>query len=174
MTILTTPRLRLEPMADAHFDDLFAMNSLPEVMRYITGKAESAEDTRAMLERVKARWAEDGFSWWAIIELASGRFVGACGIMFLGRDKANPLELGWRLRPDAWGQGFASEAAARIAQFAFDELGAPLVCAICNPQNRASSRVMERLGMHFRGEERWYEQNVALYQITRKAWLAAR
>jgi RimJ/RimL family protein N-acetyltransferase len=61
MTILTTPRLRLEPMADQHFDELFAMNSLPEVMRYITGKPDTREDTLAMIERIKARWAEDGF-----------------------------------------------------------------------------------------------------------------
>jgi RimJ/RimL family protein N-acetyltransferase len=174
MTVLATPRLRLEPVADAHFDELLAMNSMPEVMRYITGKPDSPEDTQAMIERVKARWAEDGFSWWSMFELASGRLIGACGVMYLGRDPANPLELGWRLRPEAWGQGFASEAAARIAQFAFDDLDAPLVCAICHPDNLASSRVMERLGMHYRGEELWYDRNVAVYQMTRAQWLAAR
>jgi RimJ/RimL family protein N-acetyltransferase len=174
MTILTTPRLRLEPMAEAHFDELFAMNSTPEVMRYITGKPDTRADTQAMIERVKARWAEDGFSWWSMFEQASGRFLGACGVMYLGRDEENPLELGWRLRPDAWGQGFASEAAACIAQFAFDALEAPQVCAICHPENRASRRVMERIGMHYRGGEVWYERDVAVYAMTREQWLAAR
>lgn len=171
MTILTTPRLRLEPMADAHFDALFAINSLPEVMRYITGKPDSADDTRAGIERVKARWAALGFSWWSMFELASGQLVGACGVMYLGNDPANPHELGWRLHPAQWGRGYASEAAARIAQFAFEDLQAPLVSAICHPDNAASIRVMQRLGMHYRGQERWYEQTVAVYQMTRAEWL---
>lgn len=174
MTILTTQRLRLEPMADAHFDGLFEMNRLPEVMRYITGKPDSADDLVAMIERVKARWAAHGFSWWSMFDSASGKLVGACGVMYLENNPANPHELGWRLHPDYWGQGLASEAAARIARFAFEELDAPLVTAVCHPENAASSRVMERLGMRYRGEERWYERTLAVYQMTRAEWLAAR
>jgi RimJ/RimL family protein N-acetyltransferase len=109
-----------------------------------------------------------------MIELATGQLIGACGVMYLGRDPANPHELGWRLRPEKWGQGFASEAARRSAQFAFDDLEAPLVGAICHPENRASGRVMERVGMRYHGEQLWYETDVAVYQVTREKWLAAR
>lgn len=174
MTILTTQRLRLEPMADAHFDGLLAMNSLPEVMRYISGKPDTAADTLAAIERVKARWAAHGFSWWSMFELASGKLVGACGVMYLGGAPANPHELGWRLHPDYWGKGFASEAAARIARYAFDDLRAPLVTAVRHPDNLASARVMERLGMRYRGEEQWYERTLSVYEMTREEWLAAR
>jgi RimJ/RimL family protein N-acetyltransferase len=68
MTILLTPRLQLIPMDDSHFDGLFAMNSDIEVMRYITGKPDTPADTQAMIDRVKARWKEYGFSWWSFLK----------------------------------------------------------------------------------------------------------
>jgi RimJ/RimL family protein N-acetyltransferase len=61
MTVLTTPRLRLEPITDAHLAGLHAMNSDPEVMRYITGKPETYEETRQVIERVKGRWRDIGY-----------------------------------------------------------------------------------------------------------------
>ena len=173
MTVLHTPRLRLEPMTDAHFDGLHALNSDSAVMRYITGKPDTPDDTRLMIERVKARWAEWGYSWWSLIELATGEMIGAACVQHLGRDAANPHEIGWRLRQDRWGQGYASEAARALATFAFDRLQAPLLCAVCDPDNTDSARVMQRLGMSFRGIEPWYDSDLAVYQLTREDWLAS-
>ena len=170
MTILTTSRLRLEPMNDRHFDELFEMNSDPDVMRYITGKPDTPDDTRAMIERVKARWIEFGFSWWSFIELASGKVIGAGCIQHLGRDPANPLEIGWRLRQDKWSQGFASEAAQRMAAFAFGSLHADLLCAVCDQENVGSAHVMKKLGMHYRGIEKWYEMDTAVYEMSGSDW----
>ncbi|MDN3920622.1 GNAT family N-acetyltransferase [Roseateles violae] len=172
MTTLTTARLRLEPFADAHLEGLNAMNSDPAVMRYLTGRPETLDETRAAIARVQARWAEWGYSWWSFIEQDSGHLVGAGCIQHLGREKANPLEIGWRLRQDRWGRGYASEAAQRMAAFAFDELRAPLLRAVCDPQNQASARVMQRLGMRFCGIERWYEADCAAYEIDATGWRA--
>jgi RimJ/RimL family protein N-acetyltransferase len=172
MTVLVTQRLRLEPMCDAHLDGLYAINSDPAVMRYITGKPDTREQTQAMIDTVRARWIAFGFSWWSFIERETGQLIGAGCVQHLGRDSANPLELGWRLRQDKWRQGFASEAAARMAGFAFDTLAGELVCAVCAPENRDSARVMEKLGMHYKGHEIWYERDTAVYQITRAQWYA--
>lgn len=174
LTILTTARLRLVPFADEHLDGLHALNSDPAVMRYLTGRPETRAETMAGIERVKARWAEWGYSWWSFFELApdgsSGALIGAGCIQHLGKDRALPLEIGWRLRRDRWGRGYASEAARRMAAFAFDELGAPLLRAVCDPENRASARVMERLGMGYCGIERWYDSDNAAYEITAARW----
>ena len=170
MTILTTERLRLEPIDEHHFDGLHAMNRLPEVMRFVGGQTETPEQTRAMIALVKGRWAEYGFSWWAFIERASGRLVGAGCIQHLGRDPANPHEIGWRLAPDCWGQGLASEAARAMAAFAFDTLAAPTLVAVCLPENSASRRVMDSLGLRYRGLETWYGSPHAVYGMTRAAW----
>jgi len=170
MTTLTTPRLHLVPMANDHLDGLFAINSDPEVMRYITGQPETREGTQAMIERVKARWAEWGFSWWSFIERDSNEIIGMGCIQHLARDSANPLEIGWRLRPDKHHQGLASEAAQHMAAFAFESLEAPLLTAVCQPPNTASARVMQRLGMRYRGLERWYDVDCSTYEVTRVEW----
>ena len=173
MITLATPRLRLEPITDAHFDALHALNSDPAVMRYITGRPDTPEDTQRMIDQVKARWADWGYSWWAFIELGSGELIGAGCVQHLGRDAAKPHEIGWRLRRDRWGQGYASEAAQAMAMFAFDTLQAPLLCAVCDPDNTDSARVMQRLGMGYRGVEHWYDADLAVYQLSRADWLAA-
>ena len=172
MTILTTARLRLEPIDDRHFDGLQAMNRQPDVMRFISGEPETPDQTRAMIALVKERWAANGFSWWAFIDGGSGELVGAGCIQYLGRDPANPLEIGWRLVPGRWGQGLASEAARAMACWAFGTLEAPLLCAVRHPDNADSARVMERLGMRYRGMEEWYGKPLAVHEMTRDEWLA--
>src|ERR1700722_11132718 len=129
---LTTERLRLVPCIEEHLDGLNAMNSDPEVMRYITGRPESRADTQAMIERVKARWTKCGYSWWTIIDPKSGEIVGAGCIQNLRRegpepDPDCPLEIGWRVRRDKWGQGIATEAGRAMAKFAFTHLGATVL-----------------------------------------------
>jgi RimJ/RimL family protein N-acetyltransferase len=174
MTVLTTTRLRLEPLDHAHLTGLHAINTDPEVMRYITGRPGTLEETLASIERVKQRWALYGFSWWSFIELVSGDVVGAGCIQHLGRNPANPLEIGWRLRRDKWRHGLAHEAAARMASFAFETVGTSMLCAVCHPANVASASVMRKLGMRYRGLERWYDMDLTTYEITRGEWEAGR
>lgn len=172
MTLLLTARLRLEPFDEAHLDGLHELNSDPEVMRYIGGQPETREETAASIERVKARWAEWGYSWWSFIELDSDLLVGAGCIQHLGKDQALPHEIGWRLRRDRWGRGLASEAARCMASHAFDTLRAPQLLAVCDPANTDSARVMQRLGMRYRGLERWYDADCAVYGIKAAEWAA--
>ncbi len=172
MTILTTERLRLEPIDEQHFDGLHAMNRQIEVMRFISGEAETPERTREMIAVVKTRWAQYGFSWWAFIERETNLLVGAGCIQYLGRDPANPLEIGWRLTSQRWGRGLASEAARAMAAFAFNTLNVPTLTAVCVPENGASQRVMERLGLRYRGLEDWYGRPHAAWEMTRADWNA--
>ncbi|HEV8691043.1 MAG TPA: GNAT family N-acetyltransferase [Ideonella sp.] len=172
MTILSTARLRLIPFDDSHLEGLNALNSDPQVMRYLTGKPETREETMAGIERVKARWAEWGYSWWSFFEHDSGELIGAGCIQHLGRDKENPLEIGWRLRQDRWHRGLASEAAVTMASFAFETLSTPLLTSVCHPDNAPSARVMQRLGMRYRGIERWYDMDAITYEMTQAEWRA--
>jgi RimJ/RimL family protein N-acetyltransferase len=171
MTILTTARLRLEPLSDVHLEAFNAMNADPEVMRYLSGKPETLEESRAIIERVKARWAEIGYSWWALMERDSGAFVGAATLQNLRREATPlpdldcPLEIGWRLHRDHWGRGYASEAARAIVDHAFEALGPDELLAVCDPDNQASWTVMERLGMQPLGLQRWYGRDVTTYRL---------
>jgi RimJ/RimL family protein N-acetyltransferase len=178
MTILTTARLRLEPMVDAHLDGLNAMNADPEVMRYISGKPETREETQAVIDRVRARWAAVGYSWWTFVERETGEIVGAGCLQNLRRevqplpDLDCPMELGWRLRRDCHGRGYASEAATAMGDWAFDAFEPDELLAVCDPANTASSNVMKRLGMHDRGLQRWYGKELATFGISADEWRA--
>jgi RimJ/RimL family protein N-acetyltransferase len=183
MTSLYTRRLHLEPFAERHLDGLHEMNSRPEVMRYLGGQPETRQQTEAGIARVQRCWAAWGTSWWALLEAKSGRVAGAGCIQYLRRDAEqpqdldslakNPLEIGWRLHPDYWHQGFATEAAHVMAGFAFSRFRISELLAVRHPDNIDSGRVMERLGMRFRGLEPWYGISVATHLLTREAWQSA-
>ncbi|QDQ25792.1 GNAT family N-acetyltransferase [Chitinimonas arctica] len=164
--------MRLEPITDSHFEGLSRMNSEPEVMQYITGKPETPEGTLAMIALVKARWIEYGFSWWSFMDIDNNEVIGAGCIQYLGRDPANPLEIGWRLRKDKWNKGYASEAARVMAEFAFERLKAESLYAVCHQDNHASAHVMKKLGMQYRGIEHWYDMDTAVYSMDSATWLA--
>jgi len=78
--------------------------------------------------------------------------------------------MGWRLHPAFLRHGLATEAAARMAAFAFGELKADELLAIRHPDNLASQRTMERLGMHYRGLEIWYGELAATHVLTSARW----
>lgn len=171
-TILQTERLRLEPWTLAHLDGLSLMGADPRVMRYVGGVTQSRDDTVAAIERQMGKWAAYGFGWWSFIERTTGELVGAGCIQHLAGNVAHPLEIGWRLRPDRWGRGYATEAARAMGGFAFDRLAIPTLLAVAVPENTASRQVMERLGMRFRGLEPWYDMELATYEITVAEWRA--
>ena len=181
MTQLQTARMRLEPCCEAHFEGLHAMNRLPEVMRFIGGGGpETPEGTRAMIERVQARWADWGYSWWSFLAQDTGQVLGAGAIQHLRLEagpvtdfdalRSQPLEIGWRLHPDFWHKGLAIEAAQAMAAFAFDTLAAQELLAVRHPDNIDSQRVMERLGMRYRGLERWYGEPLATHAMSVQDW----
>jgi RimJ/RimL family protein N-acetyltransferase len=178
MTVLVTARMTLVPCTDDHVEGLHAMNADPEVMRYVSGRPEAFEETVAMVERVKRRWIEFGYSWWSFIERESGEIVGAGAIQNLRRDAspepdpACPLEIGWRLRREYWHRGMATEAARAMAGFAFDTVRADELYAVCDPDNFASASVMKRLGMQDRGLQTWYGKPLATYQTNARQWRA--
>ena len=176
---LETDRLLLVPCNNEHLTGLFAINADPEVMRYLSGQPETVALTQSMIDRVRARWAKWGYSWWTFIERRSGEIVGAGCIQNLRRggdepDADCPLEIGWRVRRDKWAQGLATEAARAMAGFAFFRLRADVILAVCNPDNAASVAVMVKLGMRYRGLEDWYNRKLTTYELTAEAWRNAR
>jgi len=179
MTVLQTTRLSLVPFAGEHVDGLNALNADPEVMRYLSGRPETRDETAALVARVQQRWLDFGCSWWSFIETGSGQIVGAGAVQNLRRDATPdpdptcPLEIGWRLRRDCWHRGLATEAARAMAHFAFDTLRTDELLAVCHPDNLASAKVMKRLGMQDLGLQTWYGKPVTTHRITVQAWRSA-
>ncbi len=163
---LETPRLKLEPYDDSHYEGLRVMDSDASVMRYITGGiVKTPEETWEGIRRVQARWDKYNFSWWAIKEKSSGMIVGAACLQHLANVDGAPLEIGWRLVPEHNGKGYATEAAQAIVDYAAEKVGATYLVAVADPANIPSQRVMQRLGMTYKAIEQHYDVPCVMYEL---------
>jgi RimJ/RimL family protein N-acetyltransferase len=155
-TLLQTPRLLLRPWRQADREDFASMNADPEVMRFVgDGRPLDRVESDRLLDRIECHWGEHRFGLWAVQPREGEELLGFCGLAipsFLP-EVLPAVEVGWRLRRDAWGQGYATEAAERSVQWGFEELGLERVIAIVDPRNVASLRVAEKLRMR-RGRDR--------------------
>lgn len=145
--MLTTDRLHLREWREADVEPYFAMCSDPEVMQFLL-PITSRDEIRAFIERQRASQAAYGSSFWAVERLEDGAFLGFCGLKpgAEGTPIEGEIEIGWRLRRDAWGRGYAKEAASACLDWAWASQAAS-VWAITVPANVRSWGLMERLGM---------------------------
>lgn len=143
---LETERLVLRPYRWDDLDDLHAMFSDPEHMRWYP-EPFALEGTRAWLERTFERYRNDGFGLWIVVERGSGRFLGTAGPTLQVVDGANDVEIGWHTVPGRKGEGIAPEAGAAARDWVFANLDVDHVISLVRPENVASCRVAEKLGM---------------------------
>jgi RimJ/RimL family protein N-acetyltransferase len=147
---LETERLWLTPWSDADLENARPIFTDTDVMRYINGGfALSDDEIRRAIARQRNYFRSRGFCLWKLLLKPGGRFIGFCGLQPLELDGANEIEIGWRLVKEQWGRGLATEAAAGALHDAVMRARLSRVIAIAMPGNRASLRVMEKLGMKF-------------------------
>lgn len=148
---LRTDRLLLRAWRESDFEAHAAMSADHEVMRYIGGVLDRAQSWREMALHT-GHWALRRYGNWAVERQADGALLGRCGLW-------NPagwpgLEVGWKLARNAWGQGFATEAAHAAIDSAWIALEPPRLISIIHPDNGPSIRVAERLGLRRLRDER--------------------
>lgn len=172
---LRTARLILRPTASEDLDAWAAMMADPEAARFIGGVQPRAAAWRGMAS-MAGSWALNGFGMFSLIEAASGAWVGRVGPW--APEGWPGTEVGWSLTRQAWGRGYAQEAASAAIDWAFDSLGWLEVVHCIDPANLASARVAQRLGSANRGPGRLPEPFAAspidLWGQTREAWRARR
>ena len=144
--MIETERLVLRTWRDADRAPFAALNADPAVMQYLPATDRAASD--AGIERMRAAQAEAGHCFWALERREDGAFLGFCGLM-PAREPLNEVEIGWRLVRDAWGHGYATEAAQASLAWGWVNLDTPTIMAITVPDNIRSRAVMERIGMHY-------------------------
>lgn len=148
---LSSERLGFRNWAAADLELACALWGDPAVTRWIDARgALTREDVIRRLADEIASQDADGVQYWPIFERKTHAHVGCCGLHV----KAPKVyELGFHLRADQWGKGFASEAARAVITYAFDVLGAASLFAGHNPNNEASRRVLSRLGFVYTHDE---------------------
>ena len=142
---LETARLRLRPMEPGDLDAFHAVVSDPVSMRFYP-KPFDREGARVWIERVQQRYDDHGFGLLAVVEKATGQMIGDCGPMRMPVDRDEFVELGWHIRRDRQGQGFATEAGAVCRDHAWSALGVDRLISLIRPENVPSWRVARKLG----------------------------
>lgn len=148
--LLETERLVLRRFTGNDIDNLYDLDSDPDVMRFLNG---GTPTPRAVVEAdILPRFTSYDerfpcFGFWAAIDKANGDFVGWFSFRPAGDVDPREAQLGFRLRKAAWGRGYATEGARALIQLGFTELRVERVIATTYEDNRASRRVMEKAGM---------------------------
>ncbi|MBD3882516.1 GNAT family N-acetyltransferase [Phormidium tenue FACHB-886] len=157
---------------DTDAEAAFAIYGDPEVMRYV-GDGSYAESVESMRDRLRKRAAQinelnDRSVFWAIVERQTELPVGTVIVKRLPDATGQPTadwEVGWHLRKSAWGNGYATEAGKTAIAYGFEILKLPVIYAVAYPENLASIRVMQRLGMTPLGRtDRYYGIEGVLFE----------
>ena len=149
---IQTDRLILRDWREGDAAAFFEGTNTPAVMRWLGGVMDDA-GKQSLLDRVATCRAANGFCFWIVERKYDGAILGFCGLKRAdapGSSVTGEMEVGWRLREDAWGQGYAKEAATASLDAAFGRFGAEEVVALTVIENTGSWGLMERLGMRRR------------------------
>lgn len=147
--VVATERLVLR-----HFEatDAGAMESIfcdPDVMRFSDGVEDPQWVRTWLVKMIEECYPHWGFGLWAVEETQTGAVIGYCGLEHCDVGEG---ELGYRLRRDRWGRGYATEAARATCELGLDGLGLKRIVALIDPANAASLRVVSKLGMQYERE----------------------
>lgn len=171
MSVLLSPpqteRLRLREFRPADLDDLFRLDGDPRVMRYIgdggVGTRKTAGEALNRAARLYRNYP--GLGVWPAEARASGRFVGWFCLKYI--PKTVDVEVGYRLLPEAWGRGFATEGATALVEYGFSEIGLYRIVGVTHPDNAASQRVLQKAGLRDAGWGRYYDRDVRVFVAVR-------
>jgi RimJ/RimL family protein N-acetyltransferase len=161
---LETDRLRLRQFRESDLDAYARITGDAETMRYLArGEPFDREQAWRSLGFVLAHWQIRGFGLWAAEEKTSGALVGRIGL--LRREGWRGVELAWLVARERWGRGLATEGARAALEHAFTALGARRVISLIAPENAASIRVAEKLGLGYVETQQVDGKPAAIYEI---------
>jgi RimJ/RimL family protein N-acetyltransferase len=178
---LTTKRLVLREIRSGDWVEAQRLDSDPNVVRFQSNDVVDEAGTKEYLAKSIAAQTETPRKVFdlAVTEPGDDRYLGRCGLA-IRRPDHKEAELWFNLRHDLWGKGIATEATRALVDFAFDQLGLHRVYGDCDPRNKGSARVMEKLGFkreaHLR--ENWWLKgewcDALIYAVLDREWRSLR
>ena len=169
--ILETSRLILRPFREEDIDFVAPLMANTDFMRFSLG-AFTREQTVGFLDKL-IDWQRRGLpSQFAVIHRNDNRLIGYCGFFHQQVDEMDEIEIGYRLNPDYWSRGLATEAARAVRDHGFRDLKLPRVISLIHPDNLPSRRVAEKNGMKIEKKTVFRGFPTLVFAITREQWLA--
>ena len=175
---LQTARLNLRDFREEDWRDVHEYGSDLEVVKYMPFGPNTEEDTKAFINRVLGNQKEKPRIVYnfALVNKQENKLIGACAVTIKSTDKREG-EIGYILNRRYWNRGYMTEAARKVVDFGFQQLGLHRVIATCDPANTGSYRIMEKVGMQKEGYLREHKlfkgvwRDFLLYSILEKEWV---
>ena len=150
-----TVRLVLRPFSALDAVSLHKILSVEGMLRYYpTSEPPDLERVERLVSRQIEHWAEHGYGWWAVEDKSTTELLGWSGLQYL--PETNEIEIGYLLARPYWGRGLATEAAQVGINYGFDHLQIPTIIGIVHPENIASQRVLEKIGLIFQEQAEYF------------------
>lgn len=174
-----TDRLILRDWREGDWAPFWKGTNTRRVMEHLGGVLDE-DGMNAARARLESYQAEHGHTFWPVVRRDDGQIIGFCGLK-RSNQTGGPMgefEIGWRLCEDAWGHGYAKEAAIACLKLGFERFDAPHIIALTVQGNAASWGLMKRLGMERREDldfpnDDFGAGTIIVYSITREQWAAA-
>ncbi len=184
---LESERLLLRPLDEADIDLGYELLMDPAVMKYVGGEAYTRERVESESRVVVRRGGGGCIGIWCVTDKATGEKLGT-GVLLplpieekdtdwdLVEGEALPdaeIEVGYLLKPSAWGKGYATEACKRLLRFAFEDTPLTDIVAVTATENAASQHVLRKSGLRATGVRRAYGGDCPGFRVTKAEWLSA-
>ncbi len=168
---IETLRLCLRHFTLNDMDELFQIYSYRELFKYMSNeKPLLLEQIRTLINTFTETWQQHQFGVWAIVYKKYQKLIGHCGFKFL--ENTSEVQIGYLLLSSYWGRGLATEAATAVMKYGFEVAKLERIVAIAKPENTASRRVMEKIGMTYEKDAYYYNNSVVYYSISKEVYQA--
>ncbi|MBU3659600.1 MAG: GNAT family N-acetyltransferase [Flavobacteriales bacterium] len=172
---IETERLLLRELDYLDTDDLFEMDSDPEVHLFIENKpVQSIDEITKIIESLKVQYQENGIARWAVLDKLTNECVGWSGLKYFKQplnNHTNFYELGYRFKKKHWGKGFATESSTAILDYGFKNLNAERIFAITDPKNANSKKVLKKLGFDFKETFDYEGDPTDWFELNKSTWM---
>jgi len=165
----TTPRLTLRGFQPDDIEVLDKIVSDPDVIRYFPlSKPWPREVTKKWIEKHWSHWEQHNFGWWALVYRETDNLLGWCGLGVL--EETGEVEVLYLLNKSHWGMGLATEAAQYSIDYAFQELNLDSVIGLNHPDNIASQKVLQKVGLTFTNEAQYFGMELYKFLIEKQTY----
>lgn len=172
--MVETERLILRELLPTDAEGMFELDSDKEVHKYLgENPIQTIEQASDVIAVVRKQYEENGIGRWAVIEKASGNFVGWSGLKYIREyenNRINFYDVGYRLIPKYWGKGYATESARAAIAYGFKRFQMNEIIGSANVENVRSRRVLEKCGLKYVEQFMWKDILCDWLKITMEEW----
>jgi ribosomal-protein-alanine N-acetyltransferase len=165
--IIETSRLIIRQFTAEDWPNVYEMNSDQDVVKMIAnGELKSYDDEwKTFHEKIIDYPVDSDFGVWAVIRKIDFKLIGASNLSPI--EETNEIQVGYRLKKEFWGNGYATEISQGLVRYGFEKLGLERIVGLTNIENIASQKVLEKSGLKFEKEGRFYNWDMKYFSINK-------